>query len=122
VELSVEFKPVAGKGDQGAGLVWRYRDHDNYYITRCNALEDNCTIYRVVNGRREAFQNQHVKVATNTWHTLKVEASGDHFVVTCDGHKVLDATDRAFTDAGKVGLWTKTDSIIFFDNLSVTAK
>src|SRR5262249_30872957 len=42
VELSVQFKGMSGKGDQGAGLVWRYRDHNNYYITRCNALEDNC--------------------------------------------------------------------------------
>ena len=122
VDLSVQFKPIAGKGDQGAGIVWRYRDRDNYYIARCNALEDNCTIYHVVNGRRQAFQNRNVKVATNTWHTLNVEARADHFVVTYDGAKVLDATDRAFNGAGKVGLWTKADSIIYFDNLSVTAK
>ena len=68
VDLSVQFKGISGKGDQGAGLVWRYRDQNNYYITRCNALEDNCTIYHVVNGRRVAFQNKNVKVATNAWH------------------------------------------------------
>jgi len=61
VDLTVQFKPVSGKGDQGAGLVWRYRDPNNYYITRCNALEDNCTIYHVINGRRQAFLNQRVK-------------------------------------------------------------
>jgi hypothetical protein len=119
VDLSVQFKAMSGKGDQGAGLVWRYRDQNNYYITRCNALEDNCTIYHVVNGRRQAFQNQKVRVASNVWHTLRVEAAGDHFVVTYDGKKVLDAKDQTFKDGGKIGLWTKADSVIAFDDLSI---
>ena len=122
LEVSVQFKAISGKGDQGAGLVWRYRDQNNYYITRCNALEDNCTIYHVVNGRRVAFLNQNVKVASNAWHTLSVEAVGDHFVVTYDGKKVLDAKDGTFKEAGKVGLWTKADSVIAFDNFSMVAR
>jgi len=121
-DLSVQFKALSGKGDQGAGLVWRYRDQNNYYITRCNALEDNCTIYHVVNGRRAAFQNKNVKVATNVWHTLRLEATGDHFVVTYDGTKVLDAKDQTFKDAGKVGLWTKADSVMAFDDFTITAR
>ena len=121
VDLSVQFKTLSGKGDQGAGLVWRYRDQNNYYISRCNALEDNCTIYHVVNGRRVAFLNQNAKVASNMWHTLRVEAVGDHFVVTYDGKKVLDAKDGTFKDAGKVGLWTKADSVIAFDDFSIAA-
>jgi Domain of Unknown Function (DUF1080) len=122
VDLTVQFKPVSGKGDQGAGLVWRYRDQNNYYITRCNALENNCTIYHVIDGRRQAFKNQNVKVASNVWHTLHVEARDDHFMVAYDGKKVLDATDGTFKDEGKVGLWTKADSVIYFDDLTVTAK
>ena len=122
VDLSVQFKALSGKGDQGAGLVWRYRDQNNYYITRCNALEDNCTIYHVVNGRRVAFLNQNVKVASNVWHTLGVEAVGDHFVVTYDSRKVLDARDTTFKDAGKVGLWTKADSVIAFDDFSIAPR
>lgn len=121
VTLSVQFKALSGKGDQGAGLVWRYRDQNNYYVTRCNALEDNCTIYHVVNGRRIAFQNKGVKVASNVWHTLKLDASGDHFVVTYDGHAVLDARDQTLKEAGKVGLWTKADSVIAFDDFSVNS-
>ena len=120
VTLSVAFKAISGKGDQGAGLVWRYRDANNYYVTRCNALEDNCTIYHVVNGRRQAFQNKSVKVASNVWHMLRVDAVGDHFVVTYDGNKVLDAKDATFKDGGKVGLWTKADSVMAFDDLSVS--
>jgi len=122
VDLSVQFKAIAGKGDQGAGIVWRYRDPNNYYITRCNALEDNCTIYHVINGRRQAFQNHNVKVASNVWHTLRLEATGDRFVVTYDGNKVLDAKDATFKDAGKVGLWTKADSVMAFDDVSIAGR
>ena len=122
VTLSVSFKALAGKGDQGAGLVWRYRDANNYYVTRCNALEDNCTIYHVVNGRRQAFMNKGVKVASNAWHTLSLQARGDHFVVTFDGQAVLDAKDGTFKEAGKVGLWTKADSVIAFDTFTVTGR
>ncbi len=118
VTLTVRARPLQGEVDQGFGLVWRYRDADNYYITRCNALEDNCTIYHVVNGSRRPFKNQNVKVATNTWHTLKMEARGNHFVVWFDGQKVLDAHDDTF-QAGRVGLWTKADSVIEFDDLTI---
>jgi hypothetical protein len=120
LNLAVDFKTIAGKVDQGAGLVWRYRDLNNYYLTRCNALEDNCTIYHVVDGRRRAFLNHNVKVTSNAWHTLRLEATGSHFVVTYDGNQVLDARDETFKDAGKIGVWTKADSVIEFDNLSVT--
>jgi hypothetical protein len=122
VDLSVQFKAISGRVDQGAGIVWRYRDQNNYYITRCNALENNCTIYHVIDGRRQAFLNHNVKVASNVWHTLRIEAAGDHFVVTLDGNKVLDARDGTFKDAGKVGLWTKADSVIAFDDFSITGR
>jgi hypothetical protein len=122
VTLSVRARPVSGEVDQGFGLVRRYKDANNYYITRCNADEDNCTIYHAVGGSRRAFQNKSIKVAKNTWHTLKVEAAGDHFVVWFDGKKVLDATDDTFKDAGRVGLWTKADSVIQFDDLTITPK
>ena len=108
--------------DQGFGLVWRYADADNYYIARCNADEDNCTIYRTVAGRRRAFQNKPVKVARNAWHTLKVEAAGNHFVVWLDGTKVLDSIEDTFKGAGRVGLWTKADSVTAFDDLEATAE
>jgi hypothetical protein len=121
VTLSVRAKPLSGEVDQGFGLVWRYQDANNYYVTRCNADEDNCTIYHVRKGNRRAFQNKGTRVATGTWHTLKVEAKGDHFVVWFDGTPVLDAKDGTFKDAGKVGLWTKADSVIAFDDLTIEA-
>ena len=122
VDLFMQFKAVSGKGDQGAGLVWRYQDANNYYITRCNALEGNCTIYHVIKGSRQAFLNKNVKVATNAWHTLRLQATADHFVVTYDGTIVLEARDGTFKESGKVGLWTKADSVIYFDNFSATGR
>jgi Domain of Unknown Function (DUF1080) len=122
VTLSVRARPLSGQVDQGFGLVWRYKDANNYYITRCNADEDNCTIYHTVNGNRRAFLNQSAKVTKNTWHTLKLEATGDHFIVWYDGNKVLDARDGTFKDAGKVGLWTKADSVIEFDDFTVDGR
>ncbi len=122
VTLSVRARPVSGDVDQGFGFVWRYRGANNYYVTRCNADEDNCTIYHVVNGRRRSFQNKGVTVAKNRWHTMKLEASGDHFIVTYDGQKVLDARDETFKEAGKVGLWTKADSVIQFDDFVIEGR
>ena len=119
VTLSVRARPVSGRVDQGFGMVWRYKDAGNYYITRCNADEDNCTIYHTVKGSRRPFQNKTIQVAKNTWHTLKLEAVGDHFAVWFDGTKVLDAKDETFKDAGKVGLWTKADSVIQFDDFTI---
>ena len=122
VTLSVRARPVSGEVDQGFGLVWRYKDAGNYYITRCNADEDNCTIYHTVAGRRRAFQNKPIRVARGTWHTLKLEAVGNHFVVWFDGSKVLDASDDTFKEPGRVGLWTKADSVIQFDDLTIEGR
>jgi hypothetical protein len=122
VTISVRARPVSGEVDQGFGVVWRYKDANNYYITRCNADEDNCTIYHTVAGSRRAFQNKPIKVTKNTWHTLKIDATGNHFIVWFDGTKVLDATDDTFKGPGRVGLWTKADSVIQFDDLTITPK
>jgi len=122
VTLSVRARPLSGEVDQGFGLVWRYRDANNYYITRCNALEDNCRIYHVAGGSRRQFGGQNVKVAKSAWHTLKLEATGNRFVVFYDGSKVFDGTDDTFKDAGKVGLWTKADSVIEFDDFTVEGR
>ena len=117
--LSVKCKPISGKVDQGCGLVFRYQDPNNYYVTRANALEDNVRFYYVKNGRREQIRSWSGKVKSGVWHDYKVEAKGDRFVVTFDGKQVLDVTDKTFTKPGKVGVWTKADSVIYFDDLKV---
>ena len=114
----VKFKPISGREDQAGGIVWRAKDSNNYYVTRANALEDNVTVYHTVAGRRTEKKRASMKVASNQWHTLRVEFQGAHFAVMFDGKKALDWDDETFKDAGKVGVWTKADSVTLFDDFS----
>ena len=120
--VEVKFKPIAGKEDQAGGVIWRVQDANNYYISRANALEDNVTIYHTINGKRVAFKSINTKVTSGAWHTLRVDFAGNKFTVTFDGNKVIDATDESFANAGKVGVWTKADSVTEFDNFTYGAK
>jgi hypothetical protein len=120
--VEVKFKPVSGQEDQAGGVIWRCKDADNYYVARANALEDNVTIYHTIRGTRVAFKNVDTKVAAGVWHTLRVDFAGNKFTVTFDGHKVIEATDDSFSEAGKVGVWTKADSVTLFDDFSYGAK
>jgi hypothetical protein len=120
--VEVKFKPIGGKEDQAGGIIWRVQDANNYYIARANALEDNVTIYHTVNGRRIAFKNINTKVTSGVWHTLRVKFQGNTFTVIFDGNKVIEATDTTFANAGKVGVWTKADSVTAFDDFSYASK
>jgi hypothetical protein len=120
--VEVKFKPISGREDQAGGLVWRAKDSNNYYVARANALEDNVTIYHTVNGRRTEKKRASMKVAPNQWHTLRVDFQGTRFTVMCDGKKALEWDDDTFKDAGKVGVWTKADSVTLFDDFSYGTK
>jgi len=119
VGVAVRFKAVAGKVDQAAGVVVRFRDKDNYYVARANALEDNVNLYKVVGGKRSRFAGSKVRVSSGVWHTLKLEVKGKRFEVSFDGQRLFEAEDGTFTDAGKVGLWTKADSVTYFDTITI---
>src|SRR5262249_14032838 len=116
--VEVKFKPVSGKEDQAGGVVWRAMDSDNYYIARANALEDNVTIYHTIKAKRVSFKSTNTQVTSGIWHTLRVDFVGNRFTVTFDGKKVIEASDGSFSDAGKVGVWTKADSVTLFDDFS----
>ena len=119
VEVRVRFKPVAGEVDQAAGLMVRVRDEDNYYIARANALEGNVRLYKVVDGRRRQFAGADADVPRGKWQELGLKVEGDRFAVALDGKELFRATDRTFAGAGRVGLWTKADSVTYFDGLIV---
>jgi 3-keto-disaccharide hydrolase len=120
--VEVKFKAISGREDQAGGVVWRLKDANNYYVARANALENNVTIYHTINGRRTEKKRASMNVATNQWHTLRVEFQGPHFAVTFDGKKALEWDDETFKDAGKVGVWTKADSVTLFDDFSYGEK
>jgi len=116
LEMSVAFKAVRGKNDRGGGLVWRYQDHNNYYICRMNPLEDNYRVYKVVAGRRTQLGGKEgVKVKAGEWHKLKVEVKGNKMEGYLDGEKLWAITDDTYQKAGKVGLWSKSDAQTYFD-------
>ncbi len=120
--VEVKFKPIAGKEDQAGGVIWRLQDANNYYIARANALENNVTIYHAIKGKRTEKKRTNVKVSSGTWHTLRVDFSGNHFTVTFDGKKAIEWDDDTFKNAGKVGVWTKADSITEFDDFTYASK
>ena len=128
LDLSVKFQVVSGAIDQAAGLVWRYRDANNYYIVRANALEDNVVLYKVEKGRRIDLPlrgqgrtyGAKAPVLKKAWNVLAVTARGDIFAVSFNGHALYEVEDRTFQDAGKIGLWTKADSVTMFDDLTIT--
>jgi hypothetical protein len=130
VDLSVRFRPISGRVDQAAGLVWRYRDQDNYYVVRANALEDNVVLYKVENGRRTDLPvkgegrtyGKKAEVPARQWSVLRVVASGRSFEVYFDGTKLYEVEDTTFAQPGKVGVWTKADSVTQFDDLTVVTK
>ena len=119
LKLSVRAKPISGEVDQAAGLVWRYKDQDNYYVVRSNVLESNVRLYRVVNGNRIKFAGkEEVKLKAGEWHALRVEHKGTAITVFLNDVELFKAEDKVFPDAGKIGLWTKADSVTGFDDLA----
>lgn len=116
--VEVKFKPISGREDQAAGLIWRWQDGDNYYVARANALEDNITIYHTVKGKRTEKKRVSMKVASNQWHILRVDFQGNKFKVFFDGQAALEWEDDTFKETGAVGIWTKADSVTLFDDFS----
>ena len=130
VDLSVRFKPVSGRVDQAAGLVWRFQNEDNYYIVRANALENNVVLYKVEKGTRTDLPvkgegrtyGKKARVPSGQWSTLRVVAVGPRFDVYLNGTKLYEVEDGTLSQAGKVGVWTKADSVTQFDDLTIVTK
>ena len=128
VELRVLFYPVSGRVDQAAGLIWRYQDENNYYVVRANARESNVVLYKVENGKRTDLPlkgvgrtyGERAQVPVKQWSELRVVVRGSLFQVFYAGRKLFEVEDTTFRGAGRVGLWTKSDSITYFDNLVIT--
>jgi hypothetical protein len=121
VDLSLSFKALSGRIDQGGGPVWRYRDANNYYIARMNPLENNIRVYKVIDGRRRQLDSFNVKAAAGVWHVIRVVQKDNHIQCYLNDKLCLDVKDNTFTDAGKIGFWTKADAVTSYDDLSVTS-
>jgi len=121
-KVSVRLKPISGTIDQAGGVVLRAKDKDNFYIARANAAEDNVSFYCTRNGKRSTLKYwENTKVKRGKWHKLEVEAKGFRFKVWLNGKFVgeIEDTKGTFPDAGMVGVWTKADSVTYFNKLTV---
>lgn len=117
--VTMRFKPISGRVDQAAGIISRVQDKDNYYIIRANVLETNVNLYKYAGGRRSGIKDGSVKVAQGQWQELKLEVSADKLRGFLNGQLVVEASDATYK-AGRVGLWTKADSVTCFDDVVVT--
>ena len=114
--VEVKFKPIAGNDDRAGGVVWRWKDGDNYYVARANALEDNVSLYYTERGRRITIKYVDAPIASNAWHRLRVDFHGTRIRVALDGKSYIELDDSHIGGAGAVGLWTKADSVTAFDD------
>jgi len=115
-QVSVKFKPISGRIDRSGGLIWRFKNKDEYYVARANALENNVALYYVKDGYRNTIKYVDAKVESNKYSTLKVVFKGDRIQVFLNGKKYIDLKDSHIAHGGKVGLWTKADSNTMFDD------
>jgi hypothetical protein len=114
--VEVKFKSLSGKIDQAGGLIWRFKDVNQYYIARANALENNVSLYYVKKGRRTTIKYVDAQVPHNTWNTIRAEFTGDEIKFFLNGKKYIDLKDEHISGAGAVGVWTKADSKTLFDD------
>jgi hypothetical protein len=119
VYVSTRFMPISGAVDQAGGVVVRFTPAGDYYVARANALENNVRFYRVIDGKREMVAGVDAPVSSQAWHTLGIAARGDHFIIVFDGRELFGATERTLPGPGRVGVWTKADSVIWFENINI---
>jgi len=118
-EITVRFKALKGRGDQGGGIMWRVRDRNNYYVARFNPLEDNFCVYSVIQGVRRILGSATIKLPAGKWHTMKIVQKGSHFEGYLNGKKLLQGNWSKVNASGGVGMWTKADAVTSFDDFSV---
>jgi hypothetical protein len=122
-DVSVRIKLISGREGLAGGVVWRYRDENNYYVARANATENTVSVFKVENGRKVAlFTDVKHPIPVNSWSILKVSVRGSRFQVFVDHRRVLEGRDTTFSAPGRVGLWAMVDSTVYFDDFRVYPK
>jgi hypothetical protein len=116
--VEVRFKPVSGREDQAGGVVWRWKNADNYYVARANALENNVSLYYTTHGKRSTIKYVYAPVAASEWHLLRVDFERASIKVALDNTTYIDESDIHLIGPGSVGMWTKADSVTAFDDFA----
>ncbi len=121
-EISMRFKPLAGRIDQGAGILFNLKPNGDYLIVRANGLENNLVLFQFKNGKRSPVKwIRNTPTATQQWHALKVRITGKKVEGFLDD-KLLLEHELPETVSGRVGLWSKADSVVYMDDYVVAPK
>src|SRR6266566_9894871 len=119
-EISMHFKPLAGRIDQGAGILFNLKPNGDYLIVRANALENNLVLFQFKNGKRSPVKwIRNTPTATKQWHTLKVRIAGNKVQGYLD-EKLLLEHELPQPVSGRIGVWSKADSVVYMSDYKVT--
>jgi hypothetical protein len=118
-KAAVRFKIVSGITEQMAGLVFRYQNASNFYVVRASALGHNVRFYKMVNGVRSDPLGPQIDIAAGAWHTLAVQCQGNQIFISLDDQPVMPPLQDNTFAAGKIGLWTKSDAVSYFSDLTI---
>jgi hypothetical protein len=119
-ELSVRFEGISGRIDQGAGILFNLKTNGDYLTVRANALENNLVLWKFEKGKRSSVKwVRNTPTATRQWHDLKVQINGPKVVGYLDGKLYLEHV-LSEPVTGRIGLWSKADSHVYFDDFTVT--
>jgi hypothetical protein len=119
-QLTTRFKIVSGALEQMAGMVFRFQNESNFYVVRVSALGHNLRFYKVVNGERGNLVGPPLDISTGTWHSLAIQCEGNRFTFWLDDKLVMPPLQDETFDAGKIGFWTKSDSVTHFGDTRIT--
>jgi hypothetical protein len=120
-EITVRFEGLSGRIDQGAGILFNLKSNGDYLTIRANCLENNLVLWKFENGKRSSVKwVRNTPTATRQWHDLKVRISGPKVEGYLDGKLYLEHT-LAQPVSGRIGLWSKADSHMYFTDYTVTA-
>jgi hypothetical protein len=118
-EITVRFEGLTGRIDQGAGILFNLKPNGDYLTIRANCLENNLVLWKFENGKRSSVKwVRNTPTATREWHDLKVRISGTKVEGYLDGKLYLEHT-LAQPVSGRIGLWSKADSLMYFADYTV---
>ena len=119
-KLTTRFKTVRGAKEQMAGIAFRIQNETNYYVARASTLGNTFRLYKVVNGERGEMHGPEIPISSGVWHQMTIEAKGNRFRCELDGQEVIPlVTDNSPFNTGKIGFWTKSDSVSYFADTAI---
>ena len=117
--LSAAIRLMPGSADKAGGLVFHNWDLHNYYALELSARFNWLRLLRVTKGKVEVVDAPaRMTVSEDVWHRIKVVAVGDQILCYLDDELAIRTADPLCLN-GHVGLWTRGDSIVHFDDVEL---